>query len=158
MVASLASQMLPDAPGSKESSVVAETTAPDHRSDLEEFYSVVTRWFKTRHMDMPPALGILRSRSSNTYRELADANVRFRSWLWSALGERPNKAERMSFLYFALDLLGEYMTRSDVAMSLPVIARNLDKTPGLIEAQFPGYIRAGLLRLIVTRQADSESA
>ncbi len=144
MVLSLIRQLLPEEE--------ATDTPGNSTGEMEEFWSVLQKWFKARHMDVPVVASIVKARNPRLYGELLQANVQFRKWLWNALDERPRKDARMSFLFLCLDLLGDSMQHANVPMSLTVIARNLVKAPALIDAQFPGYIRAGLLKIIIQQR------
>jgi hypothetical protein len=151
-VYSLTAQML----GASTEQVETSVTATD-KASVEEFYSVMREWHGHKYMDKPPALGILRSRSSKAHAAVLKACTWYRLWAVEALAKRPNKRERIALLYLGLDRLGEFLTKLDVPISVTTLCNNVEKMPSLIDQEFPGYIRNGMLSLVIARTLVAQS-
>lgn len=63
--------------------------------------------------------------------------------------EKMDRVQRRMLLGIAFEILYEEKTRLGAACSSRVIMRELHRVPALIDSQFPGYARNGLLPFIV---------
>jgi hypothetical protein len=62
------------------------------------------------------------------------------------------RLEQEALLTTAIDLLWQYMTRQRVPTTGNTLLRNLNRIPAVIDQNFPGYAKAGLLKLIVRQE------
>lgn len=67
-----------------------------------------------------------------------------------------NKIQKRMLFLLALEILYSEKTRIGAACSARVVMREIHRVPALVDSQFPGYARAGLLAMIVRAQSHQE--
>lgn len=67
--------------------------------------------------------------------------------------EKLNKSQRRLLMHTAFSLLYAEKTRMNLACSARVMMREVHRLPALVDAEFPGYAKAGWLALIVREEA-----
>lgn len=66
------------------------------------------------------------------------------------------KTQRRLVVWLALEILYEEKTRLNTACSARVIMRELHRIPALIDSQFPGYARMGMLGMVARAHVHRE--
>lgn len=63
--------------------------------------------------------------------------------------QKLNKIQRGMLLYLSFEILYEEKTKLGAACTARVIMREIHRVPALLDSQFPGYARAGMLGMAV---------
>jgi hypothetical protein len=63
-----------------------------------------------------------------------------------------SRNQQRALLRLGVELLQKYMTGIGVPTGSRVIMQNIHRVPAVIETQFPGYAREGLLRMIMREE------
>lgn len=56
---------------------------------------------------------------------------------------------REGFLAMAVEMLAANITALHIPCTTPIVIKHLDRIPALVERQFPGYAKMGLLKFII---------
>lgn len=64
------------------------------------------------------------------------------------------RIEQEALLTTVIDLLSQDIARLKIPLTGTVILNNLHRIPGVVDKHFPGYAKAGLLKLILRRNSE----
>jgi hypothetical protein len=98
----------------------------------------------------PVPLGVIRARGNKTtYKSITELSKNIDIWLDESVGHI-KRSERVKMYHLIVELLCKLIESWGMAISVRTIANSKDYFPGVVEKAFPGYIKGGLIKLILS--------
>ena len=123
-----------------------EPTDRNYSSFLSGFTEVLRRTCDARGIKLPPAgsrvYGVEYARNVDAIRELIEENLKNRT-----------QARRFAVSKFLVDRLLDWMNEKSIVLVGNSILKNLDRVPGILDSDFPGYRQNGILPSLFERAA-----
>lgn len=95
---------------------------------------------------VPPVLSILKK---DTIIEVRNALTFLLDWLKDALREPVRRTEIQPWFALFGELLVNFLEERKIPLSMIALIRQAKTVPSLVEMEFPGYVRAGMLKMVI---------
>ncbi len=118
----------------------------DNTPDVAIFYKEVEKMLKQMlHQDLPQ-LSRLKLQSRPVYDRVVAVTHYLNEWAAEAV---PTIAEKRAIYYLYVSLVRDYISQTNIRLSLTTVLNFKEKFPALIYDSFPGYVDAGLLPVVI---------
>jgi hypothetical protein len=126
------------------------TSSSKTSSNVEAFYTSLGEYFEEEYSKKLLPLTILKAKVDKTlYKNITTFCEEIDDWLDSVLKRSVHLHERMRIYQITIELIGKYIIDCKGVVSVKRIVDSRDNFPGVIEKAFPGYIKSGLVDLIL---------
>lgn len=114
-------------------------------SDLELFLSILSQFLSDKGLEYSSPNMLKRNRA---YKSFANKIEHMQEWID---GLSMSKVQKGSFFMIGIELLHNYIVRDKKVIGATLLMLNIHKLPQVVDAQFPGYYRLGLLNMVIKK-------
>jgi hypothetical protein len=129
---------------------LTDKNSSKNETHVELFYQVLTEYFYNNLGKKLAPLQVTKLKiSSSVYKEIVSFCDEIDDWMNTVLKQSVKLHDRIRVYQIVVDLIVRYIYSKDRLVSLRGFLNNTGSFPGVIDRYFPGYVKAGMLKLII---------
>lgn len=119
------------------------------RAESELFYHTLSEELSYRLNTLPPPLSVLKKQSPPTYKKFDEVLTWFNDWLDDVMQGSITRLQRRTMYAVCTELVADEVEASQVPLSLKSLLNFYPELPGILDKNFPGYIRNGMIGMLL---------